>query len=118
MTDPYAETDEWPTPPTHARPATVGDERARVVWRDRGVRIAALEAENAELRDRLANEAYEHDGTYDEMSRRVDAAEAELRAMREAVRIGVELDNHHNAAVCPYCTKTPRLGNGNTGGGW
>jgi len=39
-----------PTPPTgHPAPIT-GDDYAIAVWRDRGARIAALEAENAQLR--------------------------------------------------------------------
>lgn len=30
--------------------------------------------------------------------------EAEIAALRKAAHIGVELDNHHNADRCPYCT--------------
>ena len=30
--------------------------------------------------------------------------EAEIAALRQAAHIGIELDNHHNADKCPYCT--------------
>lgn len=34
----------------------------------------------------------------------LDAAEAEVERLREVLHLGAELDNHHNAAWCPYCT--------------
>lgn len=41
---------------------------------------------------------------------RAEAAEAEVTALRETLRVGTELDNHHNAAVCPYCTPERLIG--------
>jgi hypothetical protein len=32
---------------------------------------------------------------------------AEIDFLRNALRIGAELDNHHNAGWCPYCSKRP-----------
>ncbi len=40
----------------------------------------------------------------DEASKTIQALMAEVRGLREAAHIGMELDNHHNAAKCPYCT--------------
>lgn len=61
MSDEFSETDEWPVPQgwmrhqaeTGLAPPQNGTLRPnddRTVWRDRGVRIAALETENTELR--------------------------------------------------------------------
>lgn len=61
MTDEFAETDEWPAPEgwmrhqaetglVPPRNATRRPADDRLVWRDRGARIAALEAENVQLR--------------------------------------------------------------------
>ena len=33
-------------------------------------------------------------------------SQAELAALRIVARVGIELDNHHNAARCPYCIPT------------
>jgi hypothetical protein len=33
--------------------------------------------------------------------------QAEIDFLRNALRVGSELDNHHNAGWCPYCSKRP-----------
>lgn len=33
----------------------------------------------------------------------LEALVAEVEGLREAAHVGVELENHHNAWLCPYC---------------
>lgn len=40
----------------------------------------------------------------DKQIARAKAAEAEAKSLREVLHLGTELDNHHNAKMCPYCT--------------
>lgn len=35
------------------------------------------------------------------------AVTAERDRLRELLHLGIELDNHHNASICPYCTPNP-----------
>lgn len=56
-------------------------------------RLAAVQAERDQWQ-RLAEDA----------GRERDDLRAERDDLREMLRIGTELDNHHNADVCPYCT--------------
>ena len=78
-----------PTPPTgHPAPIT-GDDYARAVWRDRGARIAALEAENAELRFDLDAERQQYVELRAELADATTAAQNlrdELQAAQERLR--------------------------------
>ena len=75
-----------PTPATgHPAPIT-GDDYARTVWRDRGERIAALEAENAELRFDLDAERQQYVELRAELADATTAAQNlrdELQAAQE-----------------------------------
>ena len=78
-----------PTPATgHPAPIT-GDDYARTVWRDRGARIAALEAENAELRFDLDAERQQYVELRAELADATTAAQNlrdELQAAQERLR--------------------------------
>jgi hypothetical protein len=118
--DPFAETDEWPTPDRWTLHAETGltplsrpthsPNDDRVVWRDRGVRIAALEAENAELLLLLADETYREEGGLIVVGQLVDArnraeaAEAALLRVR-ALREGIEAlhEMQVEMGVQPWC---------------
>lgn len=44
--------------------------------------------------------------TYGQLIDAVRALLDKLDGLRKIARTGVELDNHHNAAMCPYCRPT------------
>ena len=70
-------------------------------------RLDYVEHVTADLRDRLADESWQHDGTYDEMARRVAIAESERDELRRQVVAVEALADEWDASEPDYVQTSP-----------